>query len=85
MVKETHLIGRGWINLSQQVLISKNLSTLESNISFLIELLDELPTRQDGVNSPGKINLIIHIIEMRIKKNLSNPTPNMQYNRTFKK
>jgi len=44
--KNSHLIGRGDSTLPLRVLIPKNLSTLKSNISFHIELLDEIPTRQ---------------------------------------
>jgi len=42
----SHQAGRGCITLPLRVLIPKNLSTLKSNISFLIELLDKFLTRQ---------------------------------------
>jgi len=42
----SHLTGRGRRTLPVRVLLQKNLSMLKSNISFFIEALNELPTRQ---------------------------------------
>ena len=57
----SHLTGRGRRTLPVRVLIPKNFNTLKSNISFFIEALDELPTRQvkSNQNSPRKLNLIL--------------------------
>ena len=46
--ENSHITGRGRRTLPVRVLIQKrkNLITLKFNISFFIEVLDELPTKQ---------------------------------------